>query len=585
MFKRDKKVEYNQIGPSKVLFWVLLLTSLAATLKCIFVSLQMDEEYAISLSYRLLLNDRLFTEIWDPHQTSAFLIQFFIWLYMKITGTTTYVVIFVRFVGAIIHGLVAYYLYRCLCHETKREYAFYLSLIYFNLLPKTYIMPEFSNMMVWALTMLLLCLSRLSRLEQQSGSWNKKQFWTCIEAGFWICFMVLSYPSCIIIYPFVVWYLWKYSAHKKQTIGTVTIVCVTSGLLYILWLLSYMNVSELIANIQSLVASCGSHGDGIGRKLEIYGFDIGCLIVFGGGYIIASLVLRYFILRKRNEATSKQEKIVEWMFIFLLTAFLLQFIHWILMLWEYESSYPFTSYFFILGFAFYCVKKSDGATFDPNQKQLISLWLWGNIVMYIAILMLTNLTLFTSIKYLMPGVVVAVLALIKYAEKNMPEVSNKWAKPLLITWCFVAIFVKGWAYTDDDGLMKNITCVRNIISEGPAKGIFTEYMQGYMQESIYEELHTYVQPRDKLMVVDSHTLCYLYQDVEVASPITICTPTFDENLLDYWERNPDKYPDVVAIRCWYGELMWKEGWITKWLEEEYEASQVIDGKYMRYYIR
>ena len=585
MFKRDKKVESNQICPSKALFWGLLLTSFAATLKCIFVSLQMDEEYAISLSYRLLLNDRLFTEIWDPHQTSAFLIQFFIWLYMKITGTTTYVVIFVRFVGTIIHGLVAYYLYRCLCYETKREYAFYLSLVYFSLLPKTYIMPEFSNMMVWALTMLLLCLSRLVRLEKQEAVWNRKMLWACVEAGFWICFMVLSYPSCIIIYPFIVWYLWKYSTYKKQTIGIVTSVCVASGLLYILWLLSYMNVSELVANIQSLVASCGSHGDGIGRKLEIYGFDIGCLIVFGGGYIIASLVLRYFILRKRNEATSKQEKIVEWMFIFLITAFLLQFIHWILMLWEYESSYPFTSYFFIFGFAFYCVKKSDGATFDTNQKQMISLWLWGNIVMYIAILMLTNLTLFTSIKYLMPGVVVAVLALIKYAEKNLPEVSNKWAKPLLITWCFVAIFVKGWAYTDDDGLMKNITCVRNIISEGPAKGIFTEYMQGYMQESIYEELHTYVQPGEKRMVVDSHTLCYLYQHVEVASPITICTPTFDENLLDYWERNPDKYPDVVAIRCWYGELMWKEGWVTQWLDEEYEASQVIDGKYMRYYIR
>jgi len=585
MFKQNENNGNNRICPSKALFLMLIVTSFAATLKCIFVSLQMDEEYAISLSYRLLLDDRLFTEIWDPHQTSAFLIQFFIWLYMKITGTTTYVVIFVRFAGAVIHGLVAYYLYRCLCNETRREYAFYLSLVYFNLLPKTYIMPEFSNMMVWALTMLLLCLSRLSRLEQQLDSWNKNQLWTCIEAGFWICFMVLSYPSCIIIYPFVVWYLWKYSAYKKQTVGIVTIVCVTAGLLYILWLLSYMNISELIANIHSLVASCGSHGDGIGRKLEIYGFDFGCLLAFGSGYTVVSLLFRLFLLRKREKRESKQEKILEWMFIFLITAFLLQFIHWILMLWEYESSYPFTSYFFMFGFAFYCVKKTDKSTFYDNQKQLIFLWLWGNIVMYIAILMLTNLTLFTSIKYLMPGVVVAALVLIKYTEKNASDISRVWIKPMLVIWCLVAIFVKGWAYTDDDGLMKNITCVRNIISEGPAKGIFTEYMQGYMQESIYEELHTYVQSGDKLMVVDSHTLCYLYQDVDVASPITICTPTFDENLLDYWERNPDKYPDVVAIRCWYGELMWKEGWVTKWLEEEYEASQVIDGKYMRYYIR
>ena len=61
---RDKKKKY--------IVMLLLIGSFLAALKCIFVSLQMDEEYAVSMSYRLLLGDRLFTQIWDPHQTSAF---------------------------------------------------------------------------------------------------------------------------------------------------------------------------------------------------------------------------------------------------------------------------------------------------------------------------------------------------------------------------------------------------------------------------------------------------------------------------------------------------------------------------------
>ena len=59
--------------------------------------------------------------------------------------------------------------------------------------------------------------------------------------------------------------------------------------------------------------------------------------------------------------------------------------------WKYERSYPYTMYFFIFAIAFYYVGKL------PEEKRVVAdLWLRANVVMYIAILMLTNLTLFTS---------------------------------------------------------------------------------------------------------------------------------------------------------------------------------------------
>ena len=176
--------------------------------------------------------------------------------------------------------------------------------------------------------------------------------------------------------------------------------------------------------------------------------------------------------------------------------------------------------------------------------------------------------------------------LLIYTKEKQPEIYRRYAGCFLIVWCFVAVFIKGWAYTDNDGLMKNITCVGNIISVGPGKGIVTEYMQGYMAECSHEEFGTYIEPGESLLALDTNTICYMYQDVNIGSCTTICTPSFDENLLDYWERNPDKYPDVIAVMCWYGELQWdQESWIMHWIENEFGATQVIDGKYFRYYIR
>lgn len=583
---RDRKRKY--------IVFLLIAGSFLAALKCIFVSLQMDEEYAVSLSYRLLRGDRLFTQIWDPHQTSAFLMEFLIWIYMKLFHTTTGVVVWVRFVGVLIQMGISCYLYRTLCYILEQEHSFFLAVIYFNLLPKTYVMPEFSNMMAWGLTLLLLSLFRMARFQgrisgrnkkdlQREENWNWKMAATAVEAGVWLSFTVLSYPTCLLLFPFIIWYLWKYDAFRKKTISIFAGTCIILGSVYMAYLFSYMTLSELLANIQSLIDSNGYHNNGILGKCQIYGGNLLLLLLFGAGYFLAAVIV-YKIYEKVDKgypSEKKKEGGPAFFYVLLITSFALMFLHWILMLWKYERSYPYTVYFFLFAIAFYYVGK-----LPEERKEMAKLWLGANVVMYIAILLLTNLTLFTSVKYLLTGVIMSAAVLLIYTEEKQPEVFRKFAGWFLIVWCFVAVFIKGWAYTDNDGLMKNITCVGNIISVGPGKWIVTEYMQGYMAECSSEEFQTYIEPGESLLALDTNTICYMYQDVNIGSCTTICTPTFDETLLDYWERNPDKYPDVIAVMCWYGELQWdQDSWIMHWIEEEFGATQVIDGKYFRYYIR
>lgn len=557
---------------------LLAAGSILAAVKCIFVSLQMDEEYAVSMPYRMLLGDRMFTQIWDPHQTSAFPAELLIWIYIRIFHTTAGVVIWIRLFGTLVHGAIAYGIYRVMRSALTAEYSFYLAILYFNLLPKGYIMPEFSNMLVWSLTLLLLSLFRLDR---------KGNPLVALESGIWMCVMVLAYPSAALLFPFFFWYLWKQDGHGKRSAGIFAGVCLAVGCCYLFWLFRYMSPAQLWENVNyMLIGNSGHTGIGILGKLEIYLKGIGVALLISAGYgALTWLCMKGLKKNKRTKdwyrAQDKKGKGILAMYLLLLSAVFSQLAHWLLMRWEYELSYIYTLYFILFGFVF-CFQKE----LEEDFRKRVRLWMGSNALMFLAVLILTDLTVFTSIRYVLPGVVMGIAALLVYSERKAPELHRKFARALLLLWCFTAIFIKGWEYRDNEGVMKNITVVGGLISEGPAKGIFTEYMQSYMQESLYDEMHQYVEPGARMLILDMGTISYLFQDVEVASYTTICDPRYNDVLLKYWELNPDKYPDVIAVQCWYGELRWDpESWIMQWIENEFEAAQVIDGKYFRYYIR
>ena len=106
--KQNKKDAFETFV--RIAIIIIAAGSILAAIKCIFVGLQRDEEYALTLSYRLIKGDRLLAQIWDPHQTSAFLLSAIEWIFIKITGGTTFLVIWCKIAGSLIHGLIAFYL-------------------------------------------------------------------------------------------------------------------------------------------------------------------------------------------------------------------------------------------------------------------------------------------------------------------------------------------------------------------------------------------------------------------------------------------------------------------------------------------
>lgn len=120
----------------KVLKIVLLLGSVLAAVKMIFVDYTLDEEYQLVMAYRNFSGDNLFGTMWEPHQTSAFVCVWLMRLFVAVTGSNVGVVVFLRVCSTAVQLLLSVWMYRVLCSMTDRKYAFLLSMCYLILCRK-----------------------------------------------------------------------------------------------------------------------------------------------------------------------------------------------------------------------------------------------------------------------------------------------------------------------------------------------------------------------------------------------------------------------------------------------------------------
>ena len=556
----------------KILVNILVVLSVLAAIKNIFICINVDEEYQISMGYRLLCGEKLFVDLWDPHQTSAFLIEFLMWIYRSVFGTLSGVVVWVRVCGTIIHLMISCMLYRSSRKIISDEYSVFLVLLFFNLLPKNSILPDYSLQFVWALTAALV---HIFYLLQDSRS----SIYHSLALGLWMCVMVLSYPSAILISPVLLMVLFAMKQNRMRNVLCFIIVCAVGGGLYLFYIIRITGSPEaFVYLLQELLRGHSAYTEmPVLFKLKHYLTEAAvCLLLCGLYCILAKVLLWIMAVARKTEFTK-----ADFMFLSVVIGVFHHILHWLLMQWESEYGYNYALYILLFVFALCSLKNLDELT---RKITVISLML--SMMELLCVLLLTDLTVYVSLKYLLPGVTVSVIAILKGAgERNSQRFGNL-SMLFVFVLCFGAVFVKGWQYPASDGVMSNVLEVRGIIKQGPAKGIITEYMNSYIASSTAEEMEQLVPQGSSLLIVDDSPIAYMYEDVIVSSYTTICTPIYNEVLLDYWNMYPEKYPDVIAVRCWYGDLRWDpDSWIMRWIENEYNASNVIDGKYYRYYFK
>ena len=566
----------------KILMIIIAAGSILAAIKCIFVGFQIDEEYAFTLSYRLIRGDRLLTEVWDPHQTSAFLLSLIEWIWIKLTGSSEYLILWCRAVTTLIHAAIAIYLYKTLRLFTDKSYSFLISAAVFGILPKDFIIPEFSLMMSWFLLLIIIELIRLRHHKRDKI--NFRIIALSVMLGLSCVALTLSYPSCIILVPAVLVYVIINRKNYNKPVPVIFVVTMgVAGVAYFAYLLSYMTIPQMLQNIKDALQACGSHDQTIIDRFLVLGKDFLVFAIISVGVALISLIIMAVTgAFKEREATEKIPFAVVLCAYMGMVAAVLQIVFTLVK--PVRISYGYANYFFFLIIILAVIMVMVYKDADKNKDLLFALLL--SILGLISIMVITNMNSFRSVKYLTGAIAISLLIIVLIAAKQNSIRLKRLAGTFLVVIVFCITIYKGIFYSGNGGDDWNIFDIGYIIKNGAPKGVITEYMTGYLYDYSTDVWDRYVEDGDTVILWDLATGGYFIKDVNIGSYTTISTPTYYvDSLKKYWENNPDKYPDVIIVSGWYGGLKVNDtdGFID-WIESEYASETYIED-YHRFYIK
>lgn len=559
---------------------IFVLGSFLINMKNIFISCHVDAEYQIAMAYRILKGDKMFSQMWEAHQTSAFLLAFFEWFFLKITGSAMGIMIYANVMGILCKTVTAFCVYGTLRKFTDKIIAFAALIFVLNTYPKDVVLPDFANMQIW---FGLLCMCGfIWYFETRKIKW-------LISGAVCLCLEVLSYPSCVLVFIGCTVLLLKYSPKKKRDICIFTGVCAAGAFLYLLYFMRG-DPEKFLRDIYYIWSGDESHAVGLGQRLVLLGQDA-LLLISDLKYIAPTIIcaaaaawIVRTVRRSKNTAWSKRNTFFVFLCCFLFFYVLGYLIH--LPAEKIQTKY----HFFIL---YLCLEIFGWIAIrylNPKEKRIFVTGQLIGLGGFIATMLLSDMGVFTSIPYLIPGMCVCLLPLGKvYPQKTGERVKwNKYAA--VIIFCMVMIFrnfiyKNGWMAVPANFYEDSIFGMTGVSRFGPLKGIINGNGT-FLMDGAYVEWLRMIQEGDRVLVLSYPTLnatAYLYNNVEICVDSTISTPTYSERLFTYWKENPDKYPNVIVIKnpdqlYWLGE----DNEIIRWLEHDLHIKEIVDGYYGRY---
>lgn len=558
---------------------ILLLGTVLAALKVIFFDYTMDEEYQIMMAYRNLEGDSLFREMWEPHQTSAFLCTWLMSVYKQVLGTYTGVLIYLRICTTFIQVGISYYLYRVLSLLFKKEYAFLCGLIYFNIVPKIIQIPEFSNMQLWFFSLTVLPLIQYYWIKEEN---RRNKWYLLVLAGGSMALEVLSYPSCLILFPFFLVCIFTQSGKWKwRDILLFAGTCAGCAVLWMAAVLKHVSLEEFLRNLKYMLEFDLTHelsGATTGKGAAIISNIAGGI----GFMLLAALICLpvYIFCRKKSAEWNTHKGKVVFAVLIITSAEIIQLVLWGILKKGYEV---YHLHLLILLLASWFVWYLAG-----EEKKYLHAGIIGTFISVFAVIYLSDLEMYHALPHGLLGYIFSALVLVSALQKVMKEDADRWIYFLLMGLCVVSIFAKG--YTLRGGRNYNVVAdTEGIMKYGPAAGILTDYMNAYIYNCNYEDFTAYVTEEDTVLIVANQvfsesTTPYMISGAEVAHYSIVDPTAYDERLLVYWELYPEKEPDVIVVDCWYGQLQEDvDSWIMQYIENEFGYTQVSDGRYVRFY--
>ena len=534
-----------------ILFFFLAICAL----KILMVGYDIDEQYAISMSYRLLQGDFPVIDMWEPHQTSAYLIALLMLPYIAITNSLTGIVLYLRFCGLLIHTLIIFVLYKHLKQllvplpkfaANASSYAFLLSCICFFSLPKLMFLPEFSNMQLWFLLLTILHILNY---------YHHNTLRNLVFAGLFMTLEVLTYPSTIIAFFVIVLFIIVYRKEKGLLKELTAFIAPSfAGLcLFLGYLLSRMSFAEFVDNIK-FVFQDGSHSVSFLTTLENNLCSLGEIFFFI--LLYGTIAFIAFVLLRKNKGMHDLDPLYLYHILLISITLVGQIFIWLFA--NKYPNYPSIEYFLlpILG-TYFAQKKKE------KFPHLFSFFVLVPFSAFLGIVIFTNHPILVSAPFLSLCIIGLLCIYCKYATHHSK--SYHALRYLLLLWIIVLLFGKLYMIRTSDGKHYTVFHDVSLIRQGPAIGIIadTNTVKQYKEALFLAE--SYLPDGTKLFYAGRSSGIYLFKDYVYSTPSTISTPTYDEKTLHYFNTHPDKMPDYIVCDINLKDLR-TDSWLSRYID-------------------
>lgn len=543
---------------------VLILLSLVAAVIKLFVGFDIDEAYAVAMPYRLCQMDILFRDMWEVHQTSSIFPFLFVWPFVRLTGGTTYLVLYLRCVATILHAAMAFLMYRFIHREyfqrteEGRIPAILAGLIYFNMLPKWLISLDFSMQQIWFLTLLLVCL--------YYGHKNDKKIWF-LGAGAALAMDVLAYPGMVLLFPVTLLLLLldRNTAEKRKKIVNCLFFTAGCGILavvFLTYIISKVGVTDFLKSIP-YVFSDGTHQYDFATKLSVYGTQWLEVLIQSAILLVPSVILSILILlftskktgkisAKRADKTSavradktsaKRADVGKPEFLPVLILTFVTFSSALVIVagplgisWgPFRLQVRYLLMFFG-ALLLFVLRKTKG------ERWLLCLFVTVSFTAFAGILISSNVGPVSSSSYLVTGMILLLLLLFE-----------RFLHHRKVTFMVMALFVislvmcKGFYVRVTEYPPANILESREMVAMGAAKGIYVYPEDKKRMEADYTSIQKETKEGETILFMGTEALNNLASGGRFVSPTTISTPAFNEQWREYFTIYPDKQPDIIFL--------------------------------------
>ncbi len=565
----------------------LIALTILAAVKCCLISFDIDEAYAITQSYRFVIGDHMFSEMWEPHQMSSFGATLFIVPFLWITGgSTTGIVLYLRVVGTIIHLLIGMWLFKAAKRRIGSTGALFVMLAHVNFLPKWIVMPEFEIMQYWSVCVLFICILQwqernICRLKTQTEGRIRKEDMYLFAGGIAMFVSLLTYPTMILLYPVYVLAFYKLNTGSKREkwrgIAFFTVPALVLGIGYLAYLGSYMSISEFIKNI-GFVFMDDSHSVDLGVRMSGYGKEFLTFFEMLGIPVLIGCILA-IVLKKTGACCKKTWKECVLFGLLSVTLILCVMHMWDSIFADKNQFYMYFRYLWIVivGLTVYKLFRKDNSVY-------LYAGIIPGLVGVLASLLVTNMTLEIALARVYIGVI-ATIFLLKDAVFEQVD-SQKCLK--VLSYITMLGFLGGLLVSKLI-LVRFTGCIPATVmapfeqvADGPAKGIWVREELAWQFNDNYRVMNETVQPEDRVLYFGCENLYYLFvEDIIFATPSVQGTTVFDEVFLQYYEEHPERMPNVVIIDKLFPQNPYyryseKNIVLEEWIAEKYADAEVTE---------